>query len=230
MKKNLALLLLLGLYWFSSQSSFLYAQEEEQDTQDQEQEGDQGEDPAYSEGINEDINWDIYVSEPYSGGEKTFTLSAGTFFPTVFLNNNQKIKHNFTPPVGGSIGPLIFTYFLTSNIFVGGEASFMFVDTLRKNTLYMIPIGARAGWQFVFGRFEFPLYGSLGFAIHRYLDFGYFGLFGKLGAGAFYRFSPSWSFGINTDWQWYPQWPKDSSKNMDANIFGLTLAARYHFF
>jgi hypothetical protein len=221
MRKVRFFLLLLGLCWFSGQTAFLYAQE------------DNDEDDSYDEDIPLEDDWDGYVTDLYSRGDQLFVISAGVIFPTVFYNNGRKINHNFKPPVGGAMS-LSYLHFLGSHLFLGGEIGFKFNYTLGENTIFLIPIGARVGWQFVLHRFEFPVSMTTGIAPQRYLNNSYPGFFLKAAASAFFRFNPDWSFGLNTDWTWYPQWPKENGKpaphkNMDANILGLTLAARYHF-
>ena len=195
----------------------------------EEYEEDEEDDPYYNEDIFGEEDWGGYIAELYSRGDQTFTISLGLIFPAIFTNNGQRIDHHFSPPVGGT-GTLVYTYFFTSNIFFGAEIGVKFNRTLARNTIFLIPIGARAGWQFVFRRFEFPLFGTIGFAPQRYLNLSLVGLFTKLGAGAYYRFNPDWSFGLNVDWNWYPQRPKgEKSKNVNANIIGVTISARYHF-
>jgi hypothetical protein len=66
-------------------------------------------------------------------------------------------------------------------------------------------------------------------APQRYLDQGYLGFYLKGGASVYFRFNPDWSFGLNSNWYWLPQWTKDPSKNVDGNIVDLTLSVRYHF-
>jgi len=220
MQKARFFLLLLVLCWFSSQAVFLYAQEDE-------------EEPSDDEDISTETDWDGYISELYARGDQTFVISAGVMFPTVFFNNGNKIKHNFRPPVGGAMS-LSYLFFLGSHLFLGAEVGFKFNYTLGQNVVFLIPVGARAGWQFIFHRFEFPVSMTIGLAPQRYLNFSYPGFFLKGGASAFFRFNPDWSFGLNTDWSWYPQRPKEngkpvSHKNMDANLWGVTLSARYHF-
>ena len=223
MRKALALLLLLGLYCFSGHGTvFLYAQEEDDEDE-----------PPSDGGIPIESDWDGYISDLYSRGDQTFTISLGVTFPTVFLNNGKVIPHQFDPPVGGT-GSLAYCYFLNRNLFLGGEIGGIFNGTMQKNVVYIVPIGVRVGWQFVLHRFEFPLHVVTGVAIHRYINLGYAGLFVKGVAGGFFRFNPDWSFGVNFDWGWYPQWPMkdgkpDPDKNVDGNIIGVTLSARYHF-
>jgi hypothetical protein len=220
-KKAAILLALLGIYWFAGHNAvFLQAQE-------------QDDDDDYDEGIPMETDWDGYFPDLYSKGDQTFTMTAGTIFPMVFFNNGDVIKHNFSPPVGGA-GSLSYTYFFGPHFFLGGHVGVKFNYTLGKNTVFIIPIGLHTGWQFVFRRFEFPVMIGVGFAPQHYRLKDYAGFFMKGGVSAFYRFSPDWSFGINTDWNWYPQRPMKDGKlyppeNVDANILGLTVSARYHF-
>jgi hypothetical protein len=219
MQKTRALLIITALCWFFSQGAHVSAQEDEDTDRD--------------DGIFIESDWDVYIPDLYSMGDQMFIISLGTMFPAIFVNNGKKIDHNFTPPVGG-VGSLSYNYFLGSRLFLGAEIGVKFNYTLAKNVIFIIPIGLRTGCQFVFRRFEFPLTMVFGFAPQRYLNNGYVGFFMKGGAGAYFRFNPDWSFGINGDWSWYVQRPKEDGKrvpdkNVDANIIGLTLSARYHF-
>jgi len=225
---NLPLLLLpLALYCFAGQGTLLYAQDNspgyDETIPDEEEEGD-GQEPDFNR----------YVPDMYTRGDQTVTISLGAIFPTVFLNNGEVITHNIVPPVGGVLS-LAYTYFLGPHFFLGGEVGFLTAYTLAKNAVFLIPIGLRAGWQFVLSRFEFPVYAAIGIAPQRYLDFGYFGMYLKGAVSAYYRFNPNWSFGLSADWSWYPQWPLEDGKRLttkydiDAHIVGVSLSARYHF-
>ena len=226
MRKALAFFLLLALFCFTGRGAILYAQ---------------GDSPGYSESTPDDddddgqteVDMSGYIPDMYARGDQIVTISLGTIFPAVFVNNGSVISHNIKPPVGFALS-LAYSYFWGSNLFFGIEVGFKSAFTLGENSLYIIPIGIRAGWQFVYRRFEFPLYAAIGVAPQRYLDNGYFGMYLKGAAGAYFRFNPKWSFGISTDWSWYPQWTmKDGrrtpDKDVDANIIGVLLSARYHF-
>jgi len=224
MQQVRVLFLLLGLCWFSGQGMFLYAQEEEQ----------QEENNPYDEDTSVEPDWDGYMPELYSRGDQTITVSAGVIFPVLSYNNGHRIDPNFKPPVGGSVGPLAYSYFVNAHLFFGAEVGFKFNYTLGKNVAFFIPIGLQAGWQFVLRRFEIPIKMVIGVAPQRYLNMSYVGLFVKGGTAVYFRFNPNWSFGIGSDWNWYPQWPKengrpDPSRNINAHIVSLTLTARYHF-
>jgi hypothetical protein len=161
----------------------------------------------------------------YSAGDRTFCISAGMIFPTVFFDGSGKIEHN----IGfGGTGFLSFQYFLTSHIFIGGELGGMFTPTISENMFFMVPMGLRIGYQFVVGRFEFPLSIMIGGAPQSYIEEWYFGLIIKPMASIFFRFFPDWSFGLNAAWWWTPQWPK-SGENFYGNFLELTLSAAYHF-
>jgi hypothetical protein len=204
MRKAAASILLLLLCLTS-----LYAQED-------------GNDPSV------EPDWDVYDTDLYAFGDQLFLLSLGTMFPAVFVNNGKVINHNFSPPVGGMLS-LSYNFFLNSHFFAGAEISFMFNATLGKNTVYIIPAGIRAGYQFLLWRFEFPVGLTVGMTWHRLLNLSYYGFFMKGSGSAYYRFNSEWSFGLDASWGWFPEWTKDPKKNVDGNIVTLTFSARYHF-
>jgi len=187
--------------------------------------------PSEDQGdIEFDSDYANYRPSLYTMGDKIFTISLGTLFPVYFAgaveNNNHGIR-----PVGGT-GSLAFSFFINSSVFLGGELSGMFLATRGGNMFYMVPIGARVGYQFIFRRFEFPITFMIGGAPTLYLETNHFGFFMKAGASAFFRFNPDWSFGLNAFWWFAPQWPK-SEDGVRYNVYGnfveLTLSARYHF-
>lgn len=177
-------------------------------------------------GIEED--WDIIAPDTYVAGDQTFLIALGTVFPAVFLNNGEIITHNIEPPVGGAL-MLSYNYHLGVHFYLGGEINFNFLPTLGQNMLYLIPLGLRIGYQLYLWRFEFPINLTVGMAWHRYMDIGYYGLYLKFGGSVYYRFNSDWSFGLTTNWGWFPEWTEDPKKNVDGNIIDLILAARYHF-
>ncbi|MCL2175205.1 MAG: hypothetical protein FWB73_04075 [Treponema sp.] len=182
-----------------------------------------GEDPSIESDWYDDLYTDLYVK-----GDQVFTISLGTVFPAIFGDNKGLIDPKFTPPVGG-VGSLSYNYYINSRLFVGGELSGFFIHTLRGNTLFVVPVGARIGTQFIAGRFEFPLIFSLGMTWHTYRDYGYYGFYMKMGAGAYFRPMHDWSFGLTANWGWYPQWAKNRDHSVDGSFVDIMLSARYHF-
>ena len=174
-------------------------------------------------------DWEIFVPELYTRGDQTFMMSLGLAFPTVFfgpgVDNN---RHNLSAIGGG--GSLIYSYFLTPDISIGGELGGMFIGTVGRNNVFMIPVGVRVCYQFLVAqRFEIPVTMTMGVNWHRYLDQGYFGFFMRLGAAIFYRWNADWSFGLKTSWGWHPQWIANRDQNVHGNFVDLRFAVRYHF-
>jgi hypothetical protein len=199
---------------------FIFAQEGEEENPGMEEE-------TPGEEIPIESDWSGYIPSLYSRGDQTFTISLGPIFPTVFMNNGKPITHNVN--VVGGTGNLSYNHFLGPHFFLGGEIGIMFDTTLRKSPLYIVPIGLRGGYQFIFKRFEFPLALTVGLAPQKYLAQEYLGFFMKPSVSGFFRFNPDWSFGINTAWWWVPQWPKETSKRVDGHFIDVTVSARYHF-
>jgi len=173
-------------------------------------------------------DWNIGKNDLYSRGDQLMSLSLGVGFPIVSLNNGKVKDHKISPPVGGT-GAINYAYYFNSYLFAGGEASLLFFSTIGGNTLFLISFGPKIGTQFILGKFEFPIFAGLGASIHTYLDFGYFGFYMKAGVSAFFRATHQWSFGITSNFCWYPEWPDDSKKNMDGFFIDVALTARYHF-
>jgi hypothetical protein len=214
MRKAIAFLCIFLMIVFSAP---LFAQEE-------------GGEPDTDEESPIESDWEIYSPDLYSRGDQVFVISLGVIFPTIFIGKSGPITHNIN--VVGGAGSLGYNYFLGAHFFIGGEVGGMFAGTIASQMnqmLYIIPIVFRGGYQFIFKRFEFPLSFGIGFAPQRYLEEGYFGLFLKPEASAYFRFNPDWSFGLNGAWWWVPEWTGDSSKTVYGNFFELTLSARYHF-
>jgi len=175
-------------------------------------------------------DWDDFKYELYSEGDQTFSIALGVAFPTLFINQGEKVKkHNIDPPIGGT-GALSYAYYFNSHFFLGGEISLLFLPTISDNTVFITSMGAKLGTQFILGRFEFPLSLALGMTLQTYLDLGYFGYYMKAGGSALFRATHEWSFGLASNFCWYPQWiKKEPKKNVDAFFVDLALVARYHF-
>jgi hypothetical protein len=187
------------------------------------------EDPGGEETPAEE-DWTGFMPSLYARGDQIFGISAGIAVPAAFVRpGGRTIPHNMT--VGGT-GALSYDYFFGSHFFVGGELQGMFAPTLGRNMLIIIPINLRAGWQFVYKRFEFPLSLGLGMApqqLRTSVSRSHLSFFMKPRASAFYRINPDWSVGINAAWWWIPQITEDSAKSVHGHFFEATLAVRYHF-
>ncbi|MCL2230348.1 MAG: hypothetical protein FWC01_04580 [Treponema sp.] len=174
-----------------------------------------------------ETDWDDFTTDPYVRGDQSVTISLGVSFPTVFIIHEGR-HHNIEPPIGGT-GSLVYTYYFGPHFFVGAEAGLLFLPTLRKDTIFIIPLGARVGTQFILGRFEFPIFASVGMVWHRLLNEGYYGMYARGGLSAFFKATSEWSFGFTSAWSWFPQWPDDPRQHVYANFVDVTVSARYHF-
>jgi len=173
-------------------------------------------------------DWDDFRYELYSKGDQTFSISLGVGFPIVFLNNGEKIDLHITPPIGGT-GALTYIYYINPRLFSGVELSLLFLPTLAENTVFITSLGGRLGTQFILGKFEFPVSAALGITLQTYLDNNYFGIYAKAGGCALFRATHEWSFGLSSNFCWYPQWTNEPTKNVDGFFVDLSLVARYHF-
>ena len=173
-----------------------------------------------------ETDWDDYQYELYAPGDQTFIISLGVVFPIAFLGDPSADISKISPRIGGT-GSLNLNYYLTSSIFVGAEIAGMFLPTIDRETLFIIPLGIKVGTQFIFDRFEFPISGTIGISWRNYLDNSYFGMYMKAGGSAYFRTTTYWGFGLSSNLYWFPEWTKERS--IQGLFLDLTLSARYHF-
>jgi hypothetical protein len=185
-----------------------------------------------------ETDWSGYLPNLYSRGDQIFNLHLGLVFPLFYADTEKGVlstKMNL-----GGMGALSYIYFLNSHWFLGVELSGAFFSTEGKNNYFIVPMGFKTGYQFIFRRFEFPLSLMVGFAPQQRLGGSYFGFFAKPAAAAFFRFNQDWSFGINASLWWVPQWTgKHDDPGMaerhsgTINIHGFfletSIGVRYHF-
>ena len=201
----ICLLLIIGLVFP------LYAQEEDIDSEPEE------ELPV--------IIWNTFEPDQYMAGDQMLTLSAGIIFPTFFTGSGM--EGNRSNIKLGGMGNIAYSFFLSPNLFIGGEFQGMFAGTGGGNMLYIISFGAHGGYQFLWRRFEFPVRLMIGGAPQLYLEKNHFGLIIKPGASAFFRYNADWSFGLNTNFWMLPQWPRNG-KFVLGNFMDISFSARYH--
>ncbi len=130
----------------------------------------------------------------------------------------------------GGAGELGYHRFITPNLLWGIDVSFGYNPTIGENIFTYVPLTFGMTYQPTIKKIEIPLTASVGLAMENYLSKTYFpGLALKGGAGVFYRATPSWSFGVEGQFMFLPQWYSNPDYN-DYGLFGsVELAARYHF-
>ena len=219
MKRFLAL-----FFAFFMISGFTFADDEDISTNDdidQEQ-------PQTEEGEDENevtIKTSYNLNEPGDqyikiGLMATCPLNFGGDFP---LYRDGKLST-------GGAGSLGYHRFLTSWWALGLDVYFGYHPTIGENIFTYIPFVIDTTIQPTLKRLEFPLTIGVGAAMENYLSRTYFpGLILRGSAGVFFRVTPSWSFGLEGDYMYMPQWYDDSKYN-DYGLFGsLIVSARYHF-
>ena len=143
--------------------------------------------------------------------------------PLIPLNFDKQLS------VGGALS-LGYHRFLTQFIAVGADVMFAYNTTIGSNLFTVIPLTVGITFQPYIWRFEFPITLNVGAALENYLQYNYFpGLILKGEAGCFYRMNENWSFGLECQLMYLPQWYSDSSKYGCYLGITATVGARYHF-
>lgn len=175
-------------------------------------------------------NTDTEASQEPSDFQEDFVYKMnqkGDQFINISLRLNVPLKPAPTQLYVGGAGTIGYTRFINSVFALGGDISFAYSTTVGKNVFTYVPILFKVMYQPTVHQFEFPLTLGLGFAFENYNTDTYFGFVAKLEVGAFYRFSPSWSFGLSTGITLMPQVAKQDFYM--GVIFDTALTVRYHF-
>lgn len=186
-------------------------------------------DPAKKEEAEADEYFDDYIEKEadengiiHNGpGDQFILIQAMALFPLNFENQMT---------VGGAISVGYHRYLL-SWLALGGDVLFGYHPTIGSNLMTIIPITVGITFVPTIWKFEFPIKTSIGMAMENYLGYNYFpGLIVKQEAGMFFRMNESWSFGINCQFMYMPQWyAKEPEKNDYLISVSANLGARYHF-
>lgn len=175
-------------------------------------------------------NTDTEASQEPSDFQEDFVYKMnqkGDQFINISLRLNVPLKPAPTQLYVGGAGTIGYTRFINSVFALGGDISFAYSTTVGKNVFTSVPILFKVMYQPTIHQFEFPLTLGLGFAFENYNTDTYFGFVAKPEVGAFYRFSPSWSFGLSTGITLMPQVAKQDFYM--GVIFDTALTVRYHF-
>lgn len=167
-----------------------------------------------------DVYDDGYVYTQNGFGDQCLKIDLGALFPLNFGNHLY---------VGGT-ADLGYYYFLNSWMAIGGEVTATYNVSLGEKILVMLPVTLGFMFQPSVWKFEFPITVTAGVGYETWQNMNYFpSLAVKGSAGMYYRLTDSWSFGLNSQFMWIPQWFKDPKKNVDGLFMTASLGARYHF-
>ena len=165
-----------------------------------------------------DIYEDDYEYLQNGPGDQFLKIELGALFP---LNFGNKLW----PGVQATIG---YYRFVTPLIALGGEISVSSQFSIGNKALFMVPITFGAMFQPTYNKFEFPIFLTMGIVDHTWANATYFPTFTLKGeAGAYYRITEAWSFGLST----YLMWSIEKSKGeITHGLFETaSITARYHF-
>ena len=222
--KRLSILLFLVLLG----TGMCFAQEAEAAIPDTENSAIPEEEITVPEDVSQDTSQDESQDSYIEDEEFIYKMNQkGDQFIKVGLMVNIPLHPAATQLKVGGAGTLGYMRFLNSNLALGGDASFSYMTTVGKNVFTCIPLMAKVMYQFTAHKFEFPVTLGIGGAFQNYIGESYFGLIIKPEVGAFFRYSPDWSFGVNVGWNMMPQWTKDSS--YFGVIMDIGATVRYHF-
>ena len=173
---------------------------------------------------------DGYVYEQNGAGDQFIKIDLGANFP---LNFGSQLY------VGGlvSIG---YYKFLSQYIAVGGDVLIGYNLSIGKKPLFEVPFVLGVLYQPYIGKFEFPIMFDIGIATISCQNMTYFPAFtAKFSAGAYYRITESWSFGIDSTTYWTPMFFSigvvSDHNNYQGHEFDQAwfttacLTVRYHF-
>ncbi len=165
--------------------------------------------------------------EPIRKGDQFIRIGLGVNFSMFnFGPEGMESETNIFPGGTGHIG---YTRYISSKYALGGEINFAFNSTLGGNMLFYLPMLFRATRVFTIRQLQIPLSVGVGAAFQSYNGYNYFGLMLKPEIGAYYQFTPEWSFGFSSGWNLIPQWYADKADNRTANLLDIGASVRYHF-
>ena len=180
---------------------------------------------------------DQYPTDPGSGdsqgyqpirkGDQYIRVALGIEVP-LFNIGPDGVETETNMNLGGA-GIIGYSRFITPRVSLGGELAFAFNSTLGENIYLALPLTLKGTYEFVIGNFRVPVSLGIGGAFHSYRSRYYFGPVVKPEIGAYFQYSPEWSFGAATAWNMLPQWYDNSEDNRIGNLLDVTIGLRYHF-
>ena len=176
---------------------------------------------VFAQDSDGDVYDDGYVYEQNGAGDRFVKIDLGGNFALNFGNQ-------LYPGIAANVG----YYYLLSRYFgVGGDVTIGYNYSIGQKPLTAVPVTVGGLFQPYTGKFEFPIMLTVGFASTTLLDKTYFPSFAaKFSAGAYYRISETWSFGLSSNTYFIPHWFIDEPDKNDFGIFtSANLSVRYHF-
>jgi hypothetical protein len=163
----------------------------------------------------------------YSLGDQTLAITGGLFVPLFFLSY-QPVASGTNLTLGG-VGSLQWQAYLASAWRIGVELGGVFAFSPNLNALLMLPITAKLTFVATFFPFEVPIFLGAGINIVKYSDQSTVDPLLKTGAGFYWIFNSSWSFGVNAVYWWDIQFAPTATQSRIGNFLELSVTALYHY-
>jgi len=164
---------------------------------------------------------------PFLRGEQTLQLNVGFQIPAFLAPVTDQGVANLDL---GGVFSFSYQYFLSRGFALGGTISGAFNSTIGGLTVFVAPVGVTAGYWWSRMPFEFCAIGELGGYLMRYNAKGMLGPFAKVGGGAFYRITSSWSLGLQSFFWFVPEihYGEYSDLTQFSGFVEASVAAVYH--
>ena len=115
---------------------------------------------------------------------------------------------------------------------MGLELGGSFARSPNKESLFILPITAKATYLLNVSRFEIPFSLGVGMSIVRYRTWSHIDFIMKPSLGAYWQYNSNWSFGLRATWwlDFQPTTDYQSSYQARAgNFLSITPGMYYHF-
>jgi hypothetical protein len=164
---------------------------------------------------------------PFLRGEQTLQINAGLQFPAFLAPLVDQGVDNLK--LGGGFS-FSYQYFLSRGFAVGGSIAGAFNGTIGGLTVFVAPVGVTAGYWWSSMPFEFCAIGELGGYIMRYNQKGMLGPYAKIGGGALWRVTSSWSLGLQSFLWFVPEihYGNYAGLSQYSGYVETSVAAVYH--
>ncbi len=169
----------------------------------------------------------------YGLGDQTFSINAGAVLPLFIVGFDGTYTGGFTKLSVGASGSLRWGAFLNNETSIGADLGGMFAVTELNRTLIMLPVTGVYSYTLSFYPFELMFHVGLGVNFTKLDNDLYIGPVLKPGASFYWNYNGEWSFGLQTEYWFVPEFYfGDSvpvSHNAFGNFLGITLTTLYHF-
>jgi len=164
---------------------------------------------------------------PFLRGEQLLQLNAGLQIPLFLLPETGYGVENLKL---GGVFSFSYQYFISRGFSIGGSISAAFNGTIGDQTVFVLPLGFTAAYWWAKMPFDFCVSGEIGAYLMRYNDHGIISPFAKLGGGALWRITSSWSLGLQSFFWFIPELHYGDYADLTqySGFLETSIAAVYH--